>query len=212
MIAGNGQQELVFGGLDQGHHYGIKCVWNMPTGLCTYRNTVFVCDTSNKAIRMITVAKGLIPLQWVMGNYANVFKLDKKASCDTQSLTFTESFKCIEDVVSFFQQQEEYAFKRTGKRNTNGPGMTISRTTRQPFVIALESLTNVVNTLTEIGKEDLLDSIDFESLTTLSVESFFKGMRADHDMPTVLQYGYRRARCVPRDEDLPKGLLVLYRS
>ena len=33
-------------------------------------------------------------------------------------------------------------------------------------------------------------------LTTLAVESFFKGMRADHDIPTVLQYGYKRARCV----------------
>ena len=165
----------------------------MPTGICTYRNTVFVCDTSNKAIRIITSATGLIPLQRAMANYANIFKLDKK---ENSRLTFAESLKCFEDVVSFFQQHEEYALDRTGKRNTNGPDMTISRTTRQSFVIALESITNVVNTFSEIGKEDLLNLIDFESLTTLAVESFFKGMRADHDMPTVLQYGYKRARCV----------------
>ena len=44
--------------------------------------------------------------------------------------------------------------------------------------------------------ENLLDGIQFESLTTLAVESFFKGMRSDHDMPRVLQYAYRRFQCV----------------
>ena len=193
MRTGSGQPELRFGGVAQGHNDGLKSTWNMPTGIYTYRNTVFVCDTSNKAIRIITSATGLIPLQRAMANYANIFKLDKK---ENSRLTFAESLKCFEGVVSFFQQHEEYAFDRTGKRNTNGPDMTISRTTRQFFVIALESITNVVNTFSEIGKEDLLNLIDFESLTTLAVESFFKGMRADHDMPTVLQYRYKRTRCV----------------
>ena len=62
--------------------------------------------------------------------------------------------------------------------------MTISRTTRQSFVIALDFLTNLVNTLTA-----KLERMSFESMTTPSVESFFnKRMRADNDMPTVLQY------------------------
>jgi len=34
-------------------------------------------------------------------------------------------------------------------------------------------------------------------MTTLGVECLFKGMRADHDMPTVANYAYRRARSVP---------------
>ena len=77
--------------------------------------------------------------------------------------------------------------------------MTIPRTTRQSFQIVLDSLTSLVNTLTEIGQEQLLNSICFESMTTLGVECFFKGMRADHDMPTVIGYAYRRARCVEDD-------------
>ena len=36
-------------------------------------------------------------------------------------------------------------------------------------------------------------------MTTLSVECFFKGMRADHDLPTVVNYPFRRARCVQDD-------------
>ena len=76
----------------------------MPPALCVYRNTVFVCDTGNKAVRMLTSAKGLIPLQSVMAGYANIY-----------------------------------------------------------------------------------------------ANSFFKGMRADHDMPTVIGYAYRRGRCVEDD-------------
>ena len=176
LIAGNNPPERLFGGDVAGHRDGVKSTWNMPSAVCTYRNTVFVCDTGNKAVRIITSAKGLLPLQRVMGNYANVFKLDKKANLsDTR---FLDKLKHVEDVVAFFASHEEYAFKRTGKRNTNGPDMTISRTTRQSFVIALESLASLVNTIREIGMEYLLDGIQFESLTTLAVESFFKLFQA----------------------------------
>ncbi|XP_048584560.1 uncharacterized protein LOC125567864 [Nematostella vectensis] len=77
--------------------------------------------------------------------------------------------------------------------------MTIPRCTRQSFQIALDSLTSLANTLTEIGEERVLEEIRFASLTTLSVECFFKAMRADHDMPTMVEYAYGRARCVEDD-------------
>lgn len=63
----------------------------------------------------------------------------------------------------------------------------------------LDSLTSLTNTLSEIGKDNLLDSFRFASLTTLSVECFFKAMRADHDMPTIAEYAFKRARCVKED-------------
>ena len=66
----------------------------------------------------------------------------------------------------------------------------VPRAARQYFVIALSS------TLSEIGNDHPLNKIYFESMTTGSVEYFFKGMRADHDMPTVANYAYRRFRCV----------------
>ena len=36
-------------------------------------------------------------------------------------------------------------------------------------------------------------------MITLGVECYFKGMRADHDLPRVAHYVYRRARCVEDD-------------
>ncbi|PFX11911.1 hypothetical protein AWC38_SpisGene24212 [Stylophora pistillata] len=77
--------------------------------------------------------------------------------------------------------------------------MTIPRCTRQSFLIVLESLTSLTNTLTEIGYSHLLDRICFESMTTLGVERYFKGMQADQDMPTGAKYAYRKARCVEDD-------------
>lgn len=148
---------------------------------------------------MLASAKKLVPLQKEMAKYANVFKLDREASSKDLPTTFDEHLKHVQEVNYFFSEQEQQAFERTGKLNTNGPDMTVARCTRQSFQIVLDSLTCFSNTLTEVGKENLLDRICFESLTTLSVECFFKAMRADHDMPTVAGYAYKRARCVKDD-------------
>ena len=127
-----------------------------------------VCDTGNKAVRLITSATGLVPLQREIAKYANMFRLDKNAKQDDDHL------KNIQEVVAFFSGQEEEAKIRTGKLNTNGPDMTVLTTTRQSFVIAPDSLTTLANTLTEIGHEELINPIRFTSMTTLSVESFLK--------------------------------------
>ena len=77
--------------------------------------------------------------------------------------------------------------------------MTIARCIRQSFLIVLESLTSLTNTLTEIGHGQLLDRIVSESMTALGLECYFKGIRTDHDLPTVAHYVYRRAHCVEDD-------------
>ena len=94
---------------------------------------------------------------------------------------------------------EQEALERTSKWNTNGPNMTIPRCTRQSFLIVLGSLTSFTNMLTEIEHGHLLGRICFESMTTLGVECYFKGMRADHDLLLVAHYAYRKARCVEYD-------------
>ena len=185
-------------GCSVGHCDGIKSRRNMPTSLCAYRNIVFICDTGNKSVRMLTSAKALIPLQKRFAQYANVLRIDAKAKKDLPG-TFQGHVKHVEEVVTFLNHHEHKALERTGKRNTNGPDLTIPQITRQSFLIVLESLTSLANTLTEIGHVHLLYRIFFESMTTLSVECFFKGIRVDHDMPTVANYPFRRARCVQDD-------------
>lgn len=113
-----------------GHCDGVKSRWNMPSSLCAYRNTVFICDTGNKAIRMLTSAKGLIPFQSRFARYANVFRIDKQAKEDDLPVTFDDHVKLVEEVVAFLSSHEQEALERTGKRNTNGPHLAIPRATR----------------------------------------------------------------------------------
>ena len=121
-------------------------------------------------MRMLTSAKALIPLQKKFAQYANVFRIDAKAKKEDPPSTFEGHVKYVKEVVTFLNHHDHEALERTGKRNTNGPDLTIPRATRQSFLIVLESLTSLANTLTEIGLERILDRICFESMTTLSVE------------------------------------------
>ena len=115
----------------------------------------------------------------------------------------------VEESVAFLSNHEQKALERTGKRNTNGPDMIIPQCTRQSLLIVLESLPRLTNKVTEIGHSHLLDRICFESMTTLGMECYFKGMRADHDMPKVANYTYRRARYV---EDVEDDMLRVYQK
>ena len=51
---------LTCGGTGPGHRDGTNSEWNIPSALCTYRSAVFVCDTGNKAVQMLTSAKKLV--------------------------------------------------------------------------------------------------------------------------------------------------------
>ena len=79
-----------------------------------------------------------------------MFRIDAKAKKDLPG-TFKGHVKHVEEVVTFLNHHEHKALERTGKRNTNGPDLTIPQTTRQSFLIVLESVTSLANTLTEIG-------------------------------------------------------------
>ena len=113
-----------------GHRDGVQSRWNKPTALRVHRNTVFVCDTGNKTVRMLTSAEGLIPLQSKTAQYANVFRNDKKAKEEDLPRTFEDHVKSVEELVAFLSNHEQEALERLGKRKTNGPKMTMPRCIR----------------------------------------------------------------------------------
>ena len=159
-----------------GHRDGVQSRWNKRTALRVHRNTVFVCDTraGNKAVRMLTPAKGLIPLQSNTAQYVNVFRLDKKAKEEELPRTFEDNVKSVEELVAFLSNHEQEALERMGKQKTNGPNMTMPRCTRQSFLIVLGSLTSFTNTLTGIGHDHLLGRICFESMATFGRGMLFQ--------------------------------------
>ena len=94
-----------------GHCDGVKSRWNMPTSLCVYRNTVFICDTSNKSVRILKSAKALIPLKKKLAQFANVFKIDAKAKKEDLPGTFEGHVKHVEEVVTFLNHHEYKALR-----------------------------------------------------------------------------------------------------
>ena len=86
-------------------------------------------DTGNKAVRNLT---GLIPLQSKIAQYANVLRLDKNAKEEDLPHTFEDHVKSVEELVVFLSNHEQASLERTGKRNTNGPDITIPRCTDSP--------------------------------------------------------------------------------
>ena len=40
-----------------GHRDGVDICWSNPSGICSFRNTVFVSDTGNKAVRLLILCR-----------------------------------------------------------------------------------------------------------------------------------------------------------
>ena len=56
-----------------------------------------------------------------MAQYANVFRLDKKAKEEDLPRTFEDHVKSVEELVAFLSNHEQEALERMGKRKSNGP-------------------------------------------------------------------------------------------
>ena len=106
-----------------GHRDGVQSRWNKPTALRVHRNTVFVCDTraGNKAVRMLTSAKGLIPLQSNTAQYANVLGLDKKAKEEELPRTFEDHVKSVEELVAFLSNTNRKPWREWASRKPTVP-------------------------------------------------------------------------------------------
>ena len=181
-----------------------------PHGLETFGRTLFVCDSGNKAIRMITNAKPFKKLSDVFYKYAELFNLDHYRG--PPRFSFDQGISIIDNVVAFLLTWGEETRERTGRTATQGPDQIIPHCTRRSFQLIHSSLVKLKNLLTELGEEDLVNQILFSALTTLIVENFFSLMRQQDSMPTQLEYGIRRAACireVPRVIILTKCLTLL---
>ena len=79
------------------------------------------------------VSKGPYPSEKKLAQFANVFRIDAKAKKEDLPGTFEGHVKHVEEVVTFLNHHEYKALESRGKRNTNGPNLTIPRATRQSF-------------------------------------------------------------------------------
>ena len=124
-----------------------------PHGLETFGKTVFVCDSGNKATRMITNGKPFKKLSEIFYQYAELFNLDHY--CGPPRFSFNQGMSIIDNVVAFLLTWGEETRERTGRTATQGTDQIILHCTRRSFQLIHRGLVKLKNLLTELGKKTL---------------------------------------------------------
>ncbi|KAL9964152.1 hypothetical protein ACROYT_G027743 [Oculina patagonica] len=93
--------------------------------------TLFVCDSGNKVIRMITNGKPFKKLSDVFYKYAELFNLDHYRG--PPRFSFDQGISIIDNVVAFLLTWGEETRERTGRTATQGPDQIIPHCTRRSF-------------------------------------------------------------------------------
>ncbi len=156
----------------QGFKDGCKPRFNYPGAIAVFENNIFLCDTNNKAIRLITDATPFRKVVDIFYPFVHLFHLDKKAKYEDPT-PMTAGRDIIKKVVSFLHDLELKAAARTRKTVTQGPDMVIGKLTREAF--------NLLNTsfehLAEMLPQENLKETVFHAFSSLSEERHFSDMR-----------------------------------
>ena len=156
----------------------------------SYGESIFVCDTSNQAVRLISSLKSYKHLGEKLGLFIELFQLEEELS---RKPSFQPSLEdgliILKEAADFMKDVERQAYFRTGRRCPQGPDLALSKPTRDAFKMLHSSFEN---DLRHIAK-----NICFPSFTTLHVEHFFAGMRTpSRPTPDMHDYGSHRPSCI----------------
>ena len=113
--------QLVTGSSNEsGHKVGVvsSATLHSPHGLETFGKTLFVCDSGNKAILMITNGKPFKKLSEIFYQYVELFNLDHYRG--PPRFSFNQGMSIIDNVVTFLLTWGEETRERTGRTTTQG--------------------------------------------------------------------------------------------
>ena len=127
-------------------------------------SSLFICDTGNWSIRLVSSAVLLKRLSSVIYPYAELFNLDQNRGPPRN--TFQEALEVVDTVVEFFMTWAEKTRRRTGRVSTQGTDQIIPYCARRSFVLMHESLVRLTNILTELSADSLLPEVRLTSMVT----------------------------------------------
>ena len=136
--------------------------------------SVFVCDTSNQAIRLISSLKAYKHLGEKLGPFIQLFQLEEELSRKERvQSNLEDGLKILKETADLMKDIEGKAYFRTGRRCPQGPDLAFTKPTRDAFKMLHSSFEKTKSFLSEND----LHHMCFPSFTTLHVEHFFAGMR-----------------------------------
>ena len=145
---------------------GFTVRFQSPSSLASYGETVFVCDTGNRAIPLITSIKAYKLLGDRLGPFIELFQLEEKRSREISvQSSLQEGLKVLKEAADFMKDVERKAYFRTGRRCPQGPDLAFTKPTRDSFNMLHSSFTKIKVFLSENN----LNHISSLPLCTLNI-------------------------------------------
>ena len=159
-----------------------------PSALASYGESVFVCDTSNQAIRIISSLTAYKVLGEKVRPFIELSQLEEECSrkASVQS-NLEDGWKILKDVADLMKD----------RRCPQGPDLAFTKPTRDAFSMLHSSFQKTQLFLSENNLQHVAEDVFFPSFTTLHVEHFFAGMRTpSRPTPDMYDYASRRPSCI----------------
>ena len=174
-----------------------KTLGSSPSSLASCGESVLVCDTNNKALRLVSSLQSYKRLGIKINAFIELFQLNKDVPYSVESVSLQDGIAVLENVKTAMKDIERNANYRTGKRCPQGPDLAFTKPTRNSFEMLYKSFKGIDDYLQDNNLLHLLDELSFASFTTLDVEHFFFSMRTP-SRPTsdMSDYAIRRQMCI----------------
>lgn len=154
---------------------GFTVRFQLPSSLGSYGETVFVWDTGNWTILLISSLKAYKFLRDNLGPFIKLFQLQEERLRETRVQSSLEEDR--KEAADFVKDVECKVYFRTGRRCPQGADLAFTKPTRHCFNVLHSSFAKIKVFLSENNLNNIADNISFSSFTTLYVEYFFAWMR-----------------------------------
>lgn len=185
-------------GTVQGFQDGYTVAFNSASSLASFGETIFVCDTSDRAVRIITNLTTYRLLGEKMDSFIDFFQLREDSGKEHHHPTsLNNGLKILKGTADFMKEIEVQARARTGRRCPQGPDLGFTKPTRDSFQMLHSSFVKIKSILDDKGLLYIAEVTDFSRFTTLQVEHFFAGMRTPRGpIPDMPDYASRRPNSI----------------
>ena len=148
-IFSEGKVSRALGG-SQEMHNGFTVHFQSPTALVSYGESVFVCDTSNQAIRLISSLKAYKLVGENLGPFIEFFHLEEDLPRKTGVQSRLEDgLNILKQAADLMKDIERKSYFQTGRRCPQGPDLASTKSARDAFKMLHSSFENTRSFLSE---------------------------------------------------------------
>jgi len=112
---------------------GFTVRFQSPSALVSYGESVFVCDKSNQAIRLISSSKACKHLEKKLGLFIELFQLEELTKKESIQSNLDDGLKFLKEAADLMKDMERKAYFRTRRRCPQGPDLTFTKPTSDDF-------------------------------------------------------------------------------